>query len=94
MKSALLWVSLTVSITLPLCKSSPAMRAVNGDLLLRRATEGGSGTHLERTNMAPFYEGICQGHGPGAVEGVAALVGVTVVRPAAWSRLTVVRAKG
>ena len=35
-----------------------------------------------RTVMAPFYEGICQGHGPGAVEGAAALVGVNVVRPA------------
>jgi hypothetical protein len=32
--------------------------------------------------MAPFYEGICQGHGPSAVEGAAALVGVNVVRPA------------
>ena len=32
--------------------------------------------------LAPFYEGFCQGHGPGAVEGAAALVGVNVVRPA------------
>jgi hypothetical protein len=31
--------------------------------------------------LAPFYEGFCQGHGPGAVEGAAALVGVNVVRP-------------
>jgi hypothetical protein len=35
--------------------------------------------------MAPFYEGICQGRGPGAVEGMAALVGVGVVRPAGRS---------
>ena len=38
--------------------------------------------------MAPFYEGICQGHGPSAVEGMAALVGVNVVRPVGRSTLT------
>jgi hypothetical protein len=38
--------------------------------------------------MAPFYEEICQGRGPGAVEGVAALAGVNVVRPAGRSTLT------
>ena len=43
--------------------------------------------------MAPFYEGICQGHGPGAVEGVAALVGVNVVRPVGPCTLTP-RARG
>ena len=41
-----------------------------------------------RTLLASFYEGICQGHGPGAVEGAAALVGVNVVRPAGRSTLT------
>jgi len=34
------------------------------------------------THMAPFCEGVCQGHGPAVVEGAAALVSVNVVRPA------------
>src|SRR5580698_5667515 len=38
--------------------------------------------------MAPFYEGICQGHGLAVVDGAAALVGVNVVRPVGRSTLT------
>ena len=45
----------------------------------------GSRDARRRAHLAPFYEGTCQGHGPGAVEGAAALVGVNVVRPAGRS---------
>ena len=38
--------------------------------------------------MAPFYDGICQVRGPGAVERAPALVGVNVVRPVGRSTLT------
>ena len=45
-------------------------------------------TAQTRPLMAPFYDGICQVRGPGAVERAPALVGVNVVRPVGRSTLT------